>query len=63
MEARYDRETRKTTLEWTREKEVLNCLWHGWGYDVTSGECLSKRRIRLPAHGVEVGEGDVIVSL
>jgi nitrite reductase/ring-hydroxylating ferredoxin subunit len=63
QEATYDRETRETTLEWTREDEVLNCPWHGWEYDVTSGECLSKNRIRLPEHDVEVRDDDIVVSL
>ena len=62
-EASYDRETRETTLEWTREEEVLNCPWHGWEYDVTTGECLSKNRVRLPEHDVEIRGERVVVSL
>lgn len=61
--AHYDRETRTTSLEWTREDEILNCPWHGWEYDVTTGSCLSKNRVTLPAHDVDVRGNDVIVSL
>jgi nitrite reductase/ring-hydroxylating ferredoxin subunit len=63
QEATYERETRETTLKWTREDEVLNCPWHGWEYDVTSGECLSKDRIRLPEHDVDIRNGQIVVSL
>ena len=52
-----------TSLEWTEEGHILNCPWHGWEYDVTTGECLSRNRVRLPAHDVEVRDGEIVVSL
>jgi nitrite reductase/ring-hydroxylating ferredoxin subunit len=63
QEASYDRGRGETTLEWTREDEILNCPWHGWEYDVTTGECLSKNRVRLPEHDVEVRDDEVVISL
>ena len=62
QEATYNEKTREVTLEWTRDNEILNCPWHGWEYDVTTGECLSKQRIRLPSHEVIIRENQVILQ-
>jgi len=63
MTASFDRDSLETSLEWTGEGHILNCPWHGWEYDVTTGECLSRNRVRLPAHDVEVRDGEIVVSL
>jgi nitrite reductase/ring-hydroxylating ferredoxin subunit len=61
--ANFDGETLETELEWNREDEVLNCPWHGWEFDVTSGECLSRSGARLLSHPVRVEDGEVVVEL
>lgn len=61
--ATFDREELETSLEWGRDGEILNCPWHGWEYDISTGECLSKQDAKLPAHPVRVEDGDVVVSL
>lgn len=61
--ATFDREKLETSLEWCREGEILNCPWHGWEYDISTGGCLSKQDAKLPAHPVRVEDGDVVVSL
>lgn len=62
-DASFDREELQTSLEWCKEGEVLNCPWHGWEYDIPTGDCLSKEGTRLPSHPVRVEDGDVLVSL
>ena len=62
-EATYDREANEVSLSWNREGEVLMCPWHGWEYDLPSGECLSQRSTRLPSYPVEERNGDVVVTL
>ncbi|MDX1746982.1 MAG: Rieske (2Fe-2S) protein [Halobacteriales archaeon] len=62
-DARVDPETHEVELEWSREAEILNCPWHGWEYDVTTGDCLSRPGVRLPTHDVRVEDGEVVVSL
>ncbi|RBI59639.1 Rieske (2Fe-2S) protein [halophilic archaeon] len=62
-EAEFDRESLQTSLEWCKEGEVLNCPWHGWEYDISSGDCLSNSGVRLPAHPVRVEDGEVVLSL
>ena len=38
----------------------LACPWHGWIYDVRSGECLFPGRgARVPAYPVRIEDGDV----
>jgi nitrite reductase/ring-hydroxylating ferredoxin subunit len=62
-EGSYDRETGEVSLEWTREDRILNCPWHGWEFDLSTGECLSRRPIRLPSYPVDVEDGKVVLEL
>ena len=61
--ASFDRDSLETTLEWSADERILNCPWHGWEYDVTTGECLSRRPVRLPSHEVSVRDGEIVVTL
>jgi nitrite reductase (NADH) small subunit len=42
---------------------VLTCPWHGWQYDVTSGENEFDRAIKLQTFEVKVEDGEVRVRL
>jgi nitrite reductase (NADH) small subunit len=42
---------------------VLSCPWHGWQYDVRTGENEFDRAIRLKTYEVEVADGDIRVAL
>jgi nitrite reductase (NADH) small subunit len=42
---------------------VLTCPWHGWQYDVRTGENEFDRAIRLKTYEVQVDDGDVRVAL
>lgn len=63
QESTFDRDTLGLTIQWTREDEVLNCPWHGWEFDITSGECLSRPNVKLPSYPVKVQDGEIIVSI
>lgn len=63
VEATFDRNTQTTTRRWTREGHLIRCPWHGWEYDLKSGECLSNPDVRLPKHDIRVENNQVIVSL
>lgn len=63
LEGSYDSDSREVELKWTREGHVLNCPWHGWEYDITTGECLSNEDVLLPRYPVRVEDGDIIVSV
>lgn len=63
MEAEYDNAEGKLELDYCKEGEILNCPWHGWEYDLTTGESLSRQGVVLPQYDVEEQGGNLIVSL
>jgi nitrite reductase/ring-hydroxylating ferredoxin subunit len=63
MKGTYDRETGDQRLEYVKEGEILNCPWHGWEYDLNTGNCLSRDDVTLPSFPVEVDEGEVFILL
>jgi nitrite reductase/ring-hydroxylating ferredoxin subunit len=44
--------------ESTDELHVV-CPWHGWEYDLETGECATDRRLRLRSFDVEVVDGEL----
>jgi nitrite reductase (NADH) small subunit len=47
--------------ESTEELHVI-CPWHGWEYDLATGECATDRRLRLRSFEVDVVDGELYVS-
>ena len=47
---------------WDREGEILACPWHGWEFDLRSGEHLSDPNYRLLTYDVTVFDGTVYVA-
>lgn len=46
---------------WERDGEILTCPWHGWEFDVLTGEFLSDDRFGLITYDVAVEDGDVFL--
>lgn len=44
-------------------ERTLSCPWHGWEYDIASGECIYDPSLTQKTYPVEVREGDVFVVL
>ena len=42
---------------------IITCDWHGWQYDVTTGECLTDKNICLKRFEVEIEGDDIYVVL
>jgi nitrite reductase/ring-hydroxylating ferredoxin subunit len=42
---------------------VVTCRWHGWQYDLATGECLSLKGARLKIYPVEIDGDDVYVDI
>jgi nitrite reductase (NADH) small subunit len=42
---------------------VLTCPWHGWQYDVQTGENEFDRAIQLRTYDIEVSEGEIRVRV
>jgi nitrite reductase (NADH) small subunit len=47
---------------WGREGEILACPWHGWEFDLLTGDCLTDKR-RLRMYEVIVEEDQIIVMV
>ena len=46
-----------------RENEIIRCAWHGWEFDIRTGEFLVNPKIRARTYPVSVEEGAVYVHL
>jgi nitrite reductase/ring-hydroxylating ferredoxin subunit len=43
-------------LTYDHEDEILSCPWHGWEFDIPTGEHLARTKYRLPTYDI-VEEG------
>ena len=41
----------------------ITCPWHGWVYDVTSGQCTMNPNAKVKTYAVEIRDGDIYVKL
>lgn len=48
-------------LAYSRDNEILCCAWHGWEFDVTTGEHLGGTKKRLLTYDTTVRNGDLYV--
>jgi len=54
-------ENEQGELEYDRENKIVSCPWHGWEFDVTSGEHVCRPSYKLPTFDVEVHDGYIYV--
>lgn len=47
---------------WGREGEILRCPWHGWEFDLLSGQCLTDRR-RLKRYPVIIRDQTIYIEV
>jgi nitrite reductase/ring-hydroxylating ferredoxin subunit len=50
-------------LSYEQEGEIVACPWHGWEFDVRTGEHLARPQYRLPTYDVVTEDGEVYVEL
>ena len=43
--------------------KTVTCPWHGWEYDVTSGECTMDASIKVQKFDVKVEGVDLLISI
>jgi nitrite reductase (NADH) small subunit len=46
-----------------REGEILRCAWHGWEFDITTGEALVDPSVRARTYPVTVEDGAVVMTV
>ncbi len=42
---------------------IITCRWHGWKYDLRSGNCLTVTGMKLKRYEVEIADGEVYVLI
>ncbi len=42
---------------------VVTCPWHGWQFDVTTGNCVIRPGLKQTAYPVKAEGGDILVDL
>lgn len=50
-------------IAYVREGEIISCPWHGWEFDIKSGEHLARSKYTIPSYEVVVHRGDVYLKL
>jgi nitrite reductase (NADH) small subunit len=45
------------------ENHVINCPWHGWQFDVTTGQAIQNLTVGVACYPVEVRDGEVFVDV
>ena len=55
--------SRPGEYRWGREGEILACPWHGWEFDLLTGEMLADERVRLRQYPVVVRDDTIFVTL
>ena len=67
MSAAFDRDSLETEFHWEDDEQVLSCAWHGWEFDLMSGECISRREseenANLLSYPVEVEDGKIVITM
>jgi nitrite reductase/ring-hydroxylating ferredoxin subunit len=48
-------------LQYDDREQVVRCPWHGWEFDIESGEHLARPQYRLPTYDTMVENGQLYV--
>ncbi len=46
-----------------RQGEILRCAWHGWEFDIKSGQCLVDNRIRARSYPITIKDNHLYLHL
>lgn len=47
--------------QWGRDGEILACPWHGWEFDLLSGQALADERVRLRLYPVSIEDDTIYI--
>lgn len=61
--ATFDKETLETEVTWVNDGRIIACPWHGWEFDVETGESLSQPDSAVPTHDVITRNNEIIIQL
>jgi nitrite reductase/ring-hydroxylating ferredoxin subunit len=49
--------------EGIKEGQILTCIWHGWQFDLESGQSIDKYWARIKTYGLNVRNNEVYLLL
>ena len=55
--------TDKTEFVYGRENELVRCGWHGWEFEIKTGQCLVKQQMRVRTYQVSAENGQLILHI
>lgn len=47
--------------EYDHDQKYISCPWHGWKFDITTGESVSDKRYAVPTYEVTQEDGDLYI--
>ena len=50
-------------VRWVREGEIVRCPWHGWEFDVATGESVSGPTRRVRSYPVAIRDGQIVLTV
>lgn len=53
---------KRVEKKYAEDEPIISCPWHGWSYDLQSGEQLANDDLMLPTYSVVVKDGVVYVE-
>ena len=48
---------------YSRQGEIIRCAWHGWEFEIATGQCLIDPKTRARTYPVTVEDGQVVVHI
>ena len=48
---------------WEHDDELISCPWHGWEFDLTSGDHITRSEYSIPTYETVVRDGSIYVVL
>ena len=55
--------TDKTEFVYGQAGQIIRCAWHGWEFDIKTGQCLVDRRVRARTYRVTVENNQLVVHI
>ncbi len=55
--------TPERRFAYVREGEIVRCAWHGWEFDITTGQAIVDPKVRARTYPVSVEDDEVVVTL
>jgi nitrite reductase (NADH) small subunit len=55
--------TDRYEFKYGREDSLVRCAWHGWEFDLRTGQCLGAPKVKARTFSTSVENGEVVVHV